>query len=126
MPNLERTTPPIKGHDLACRKFRAILNQAGTATPTYASGSPVLNQLLDGGAPPALGRTSAGLYTLTLTGAFAGIVLAAAAVENGSTGFAARCVKTSANVLTIQVVSDASIAADLVGNLHLVVEVWPA
>lgn len=124
--NIENVTPRIKGHDLACRKFKAIINQAGTAAPTFATGSPVLNQLLDSGAPPTLARTSAGLYTMTLTGAFAGYVFGTAAAENGSTGFYARLIKTSANVLTIQVLAAAGTAADLVGNMGLDIEVWPA
>lgn len=104
------------------RVFSGVLNQAGTAAPTMAT--PLQNQLA---AAVVWARTSAGLYTGTLVGAWgsaASKVLAQATVEHGSTAMIVRVVRTSADVLTVFTATEAGVAADLVGNVFLDVKVF--
>jgi len=121
--NLQNTNPGIQGVDNAFLQYRAILNQAGTATPTAT----VLRNTFGGIAPvPTIGRTSAGLYTLTWTNpVLVGNVFTSTEIEKGSTAVMADAVKTSTTVLTIGTWSIARAAVDLVGNLFLRIEVYP-
>jgi hypothetical protein len=80
----------------------AKCTQATTAAPAFASGNPQINDL---GGVPTLARTSIGLYTITLTGAFT--VGKTFARINGGTGAAMRVFNieydTSGNVITVNV-----------------------
>lgn len=126
MPTQDQQYPPPKGTGEPYRRLKCILSQAGVADPTCSAANRLENNLLETQAFPVLARTNVGLYTMTLTGAFNGTVHGYAQVVNGATGFMAKIVKTSANVLTIQVLDAAGAAADLVGDLMLSVEVWPS
>ena len=100
-------------------EYVAVLAQAGTAAPTAA----VLKNSLSGSV--VLARSSAGVYTLTLSGAFTSAKThIQATVDSGATAVLARVARTSANVVTITTATEAGVAADLVGNLNLSIKVY--
>lgn len=105
--------------DKGYRSYVAVLNQAGTAAPTL--GTALENQL---GGVPVPTRTSAGLYPITLTGAFAKIMVNVA-IENAATGFSWKATRTSDDVVTLAFLDAAGAAADLVGNAIVEIKVYP-
>ena len=119
-------TVDIQGVGQPFKKLQMILNQAGTAIPTIAV--MLLNNLVvSTGQNPTLARTSAGLYTITLTGGFQGTLFVKSCnVRGGATAYAASLEKTSVNVLTLRTYDAADAAADLVGDVDIAVELWPA
>jgi len=125
MPVNQDKTPDIQGIGQPFKKLQMILSQSGTAIPTIAV---LLNNLVvSTGQNPTLARTSAGLYTITLTGGFQGTLFVKSCnVKGGATGFAASLEKTSVNVLTLRIYDAADAAADLVGDVDIAVELWPA
>ncbi|HRH43719.1 MAG TPA: hypothetical protein PKY82_18960, partial [Pyrinomonadaceae bacterium] len=99
--------------------YTAIVAQAGTAAPTAT----VLENSLGG--TVTLARSSAGVYTFTLTGVFTTAkTFINATVDAGATGVLVRVAHTSANVVTITTATEAGVAADLVGNLNLEIRVY--
>lgn len=100
--------------------YTAIVTQAGTDAPTAT----VLDNSLGGAV--TLGRSSAGVYTFTRTGVFmSNKTFIEVTVDSGATGVITRVARTSANVVTITVATEAGVAADLVGNLNLEIRVYP-
>jgi hypothetical protein len=100
--------------------YDAVLAQAGTAAPTATIHENTL------GGTPTLGRTSAGIYTITLTGKFTvSKTLIQVTVDAGATAVIARVAHTSANVVTISTYTEAGVAADLVGNINVSIKVRP-
>lgn len=123
MPNLDQQVPDIMGVGQPFKKLKLQIAQAGTAIPTLAK--EFINTLNLNKVTPVFARTSAGLYTMTMAGAFAGTpFFAGCELTGASTGVTARVEKTSANVLTIRTFNAAGAAADYVGDLFLEVEVW--
>lgn len=102
--------------------FAGLIRQAGTAAPSIPTA--FLDQINFANATPA--RTSAGLYTFTLTGAFpASKVYGIPQIVGGATGFIATLERTSADVMTLRVFDAAGAAADLVGDVYLIMQIWP-
>jgi hypothetical protein len=100
--------------------YAAIVAQAGTAAPTAT----VLENTLGG--TVVLARSSAGVYTFTLTGVFTTAkTVILASVDSGATAVMVRVAHTSANVVTITTANASAVAADLVGNLNLLITVHP-
>lgn len=119
--NPEQTVGGVRGVGQPYRKLKLEIAQAGTAAPTLTR--EFINELNFNKVTPTLARTSAGLYTLTMAGAFQGVIFPLAQIMGGATGFSVTVEKTSANVLTVRVFDAAAAAADLVGTLFLSVEV---
>lgn len=110
------------GGSNAIRSYKATLTQAGTAAPVAT----VLQNNLGG--VPVYARTAAGIYTLTLAGAFP--VDANVLLIPGSPLAAGQTIvmdRTSANVITITTNIAADTAADdLLSNTGIIIEVYPA
>jgi hypothetical protein len=100
--------------------YEAKFNQAGTAAPT----AEVRVNGLSGAI--VLGRTSAGLYTLTLASAFpTGKVTPLVSLSENATAVIAKLGRTSDNVLTLRTFDIAGAAADLVGDAFVMIHVIP-
>lgn len=103
--------------DAGSKALRLNVTQSTTATPTVAQ--TVTNEL--GGAAPTLGRTSAGIYTITKVGAFPAnktFLPPAAVIVNGVSPFTtvlAALERTSDDVLTLRVLEVTYTAANNVG-----------
>lgn len=98
--------------------YRALLSQSGTDAPTA-----VIQENSLGGVP-TLARTSTGLYTLTLTGAFptaSKVWLSPDSITNAD-GTTIKIVRTDANTITITVLEE---TADLGGSMYFVLYVYP-
>ena len=101
------------------RVYIGLLTQAGTAAPTVVEKR---NTMF---ATPTLARTSAGVYTFTLTGYIIsgqiGILIANNLASNGKIN--AR--RTSDNVITIETFNSAGAATDaLITDVLIELKVW--
>jgi len=99
--------------------FRSRVTQAGAAAP--ALGTVGLNTLNDG--TPTLARTSAGIYTVTLTGAFVANKTFADCRGSGAAARIFHVVYTSANVITINVFDAATPSAADSGDFDLSIDI---
>lgn len=93
----------------------AKVTQATTVAPAITT--PVINELNAGIPTPA--RTSAGIYTLTLTGAFTAGKTFARAVGSGAAARIFHVVYTSVDVITINVFDAATPSAADSGDFDL-------
>lgn len=107
-------------YPLPYKTWTAIIAQTGTADPTAT----VLKNNLGG--TIVLDRpSSAGVYTLTLVGAFTAQKTAFfLTVGTGSTAVMARAAHTSADVITVTTANASATAADLVGTVHIEIRVY--
>lgn len=100
--------------------YKILLDQAGTADPTAIV---LLNEL---SAAVVWARSSAGVYTATLASAFTTDKTFFIVQAVGSpTAVSHVLTHTSANVLTLTTFDAVPAAADLVGRLNILVEVYP-
>jgi hypothetical protein len=100
--------------------YAALISQAAAAAPTAA----VRENQLSGAI--VLARTSAGLYTGTLAGAFlAGKVVALISLSENATAVFAKIGRTSDNVITIRTFDIAGAAVDLGGDANVLIQVYP-
>lgn len=102
------------------KTYKILLDQAGTSDPVPI----VLKNELS--AAVVWARGSAGVYTGTLVGAFTADKTFFSLFPEGSpTAVSYKLTRTSADVITLTTFSAVPAAADLVGRLHIVVEVYP-
>jgi hypothetical protein len=98
--------------------YKLLLNQAGTAAPTAV----FLNN--EATATPTLARTGVGVYTITLTGGFADTIFPIITPVGLPTAVFYNIVRTSNNVLTLTTYDISRVAADLVGDLAISIDVY--
>lgn len=102
------------------KTYKILLDQAGTDAPVPI----VLNNELS--AAVVWARSSAGVYTATLASAFTADKTFFTLFPVGSpTAVSYKLTRTDANVLTLTTFSAVPAAADLVGRLNILVEVYP-
>jgi len=121
--NYTRTGSTITNPDGSkVKKFlKGLLEQSGTSAPVLT----ILESTLSG--TPTMGYTSAGLYTLTLTGEF---TLAKTFILLGGTAASAtaqlNCFRASANALTITSQTVGAVATNgLLSTTSILIEVYP-
>jgi len=104
--------------------YRAILTQAGTATPTAAVLVNTFGETL------TIARSNTGIYTFTLAGTgtlfTAGVTWVEAGGQSG-TAIDTKIVRTSSTVVTLSTfAADGSTATDLGGTISVEIAVYPA
>lgn len=108
----------------ALSQYKAAIDQAGTAAPTEGAVFGV-NQI----GAIVWTRSSAGVYVGTLTSLVAAFpankTFIEATIASGSTGLCVKASRTANTTIEIDVFDAAGAAADLVGRVYIVVQVYP-
>jgi len=112
---LQDTVEDVKPY----KSYVALLTQTGTSTPTAV----VLENTLGG--TPTLGYTSAGLYTVTLTGAFtANKTVTLTNINSTNVLYSMQAERTSANVVSVTTKSTVTATNALMTNSILEIRVY--